>query len=114
MGTRYSRRAVDGTIEYHDNKESLIRAEHSDNSQARAGLFGLIGLLIGATLTYVAFHKLGGMELPKWIRFTGILLGAGTGAFALARFADLLWNLILTIITIAIVFGIGAAIWRAV
>ncbi len=114
MSTRYSRRAANGTIEYHDNKESLIRAEHDENSEARAGLFGLVGLLVGALLTYVAFSKLGGMEWPKWIRFTGIILGAVTGAYALAKYADLIWNLILTAIMVAIVFGIGAAIWKAV
>lgn len=51
MGTRFGRRAADGTYEYHDSKESLVAAERRDNSDARAGLFGLIGLLVGGVLT---------------------------------------------------------------
>lgn len=32
MGTRFGRRAADGTYEYHDSKESLVAAERRDNS----------------------------------------------------------------------------------
>jgi hypothetical protein len=42
--------------------------------------FNLIGLLIGGVLAYVAFLKLGGMGLPKWMRFAGVIAGAGMGA----------------------------------
>lgn len=45
MGTRFGRRAADGTFEYHDSRESLVAAKRSENSDARAGLFGFIGLL---------------------------------------------------------------------
>ena len=57
MATRYGRRAADGTFEYHDSRESMIVAEGRENSDARAGLFGLIGLLVGGVLTYVALLK---------------------------------------------------------
>jgi hypothetical protein len=57
MGTRFGRRAADGTSEYHDSKESLVAAERRDNSDARAGLFGLIGLLVGGVLTYVSCSR---------------------------------------------------------
>ncbi|MCU6496640.1 hypothetical protein LPN04_02395 [Rugamonas sp. A1-17] len=114
MPTRYGRHAADGTTEYHDSKESLIQAERRENREARAGLFGFIGLLIGGVLTYVAFVKLGGMALPKWIRFTGVIVGAGMSAYVFAKLSNLLWNLILMAILAAIVFGIGSAIWRAV
>ena len=113
MGTRYGRRAADGITEYHDDKDSLIAAERRENSEVRAGLFGLIGLLIGGVLAYVAFLKLGGMGLPKWMRFAGVTAGAGMGALTLAKLADLIWNVILTIIAAAVVYGIGAAIWKA-
>ena len=53
MATRFGRRAADGTFEYHDSRESMIAAEGRENSDARAGLFGLIGLLVGGVLTYV-------------------------------------------------------------
>ncbi len=114
MGTRYGRHAADGTTEYHDSKESLIQSERRENREARAGLFGFLGLLIGGVLAYVAFHKLGGMALPKWIRFAGVILGAGLGAYALAKLSNLIWNLILIAILVAVVFGIGSLIWRTV
>lgn len=46
MATRFDRRAADGSFEYHDSKESLAASERRENSDARAGLFGLIGLLM--------------------------------------------------------------------
>ena len=45
MATRFGRRAADGTFEYRDSRESMIAAEGRENSDARAGLFGLIGVV---------------------------------------------------------------------
>ena len=57
MATRFGRRAADGTFEYHDSRESMIVAEGRENNDARAGLFGLIGLLVGGVLTLdLGFH----------------------------------------------------------
>ena len=67
MATRYGRRAADGTIEYHDTKEALVAAEGRENSEARAGLFGLIGLLVGGVLTYIVLIKVG----TDWPLLTG-------------------------------------------
>ena len=67
MATRFGRRAADGTFEYHDSRESMIAAEGRENSDARAGLFGLIGLLVGGVLyavlatlkiQYLGFHPI--------------------------------------------------------
>lgn len=114
MGTRFGRRAADGTYEYHDSKESLVAAERRENSETRGGLFGLIGVLIGGVFTYVALLKFGGTEWPKWLRFSLIIAGAGVAGFMLAKFADLIWNIILTLLLIAVIYGVGSAIWRAV
>ncbi len=114
MTTRYSRRAADGTTEYHDRKETLIEADRRENSEDRAGLFGFVGLLLGGILAYTAFHKLGGMDLPKWFRFSGVVVGAGVGAIILAKLADFIWGLIMTLILLGIIYGIGALIWRTV
>ena len=110
MSTRFGRRAADGTFEYHGSKESLIAAQRRENSETRSGLFGLIGLLVGGVLTYVALLKFG-MEWPKWLRFGLVITGGGTLAYVLAKFADILWQIILTLILLAVVWGIGSWIW---
>lgn len=99
--------------EYHDSKESLVAAERRDNSDARAGLFGLIGLLVGGVLTYVSLLKVG-MDWPKWLRFGLVIVGGGGLAYVLAKFADLLWNIILTLVLLAVLWGIGSWLWKAV
>lgn len=112
MGTRFGRRAADGTFEYHDSKESLIAAERRDNSDARSGFFGLIGLLVGGVLTYVALLKVG-MHLPKWLRFGLVIIGGGGLAYVLAKFADLIWNIILSLVLLAVLWGLGAWLWKS-
>jgi hypothetical protein len=100
MGTRFGRRAADGTYEYHDSKESLVAAERRDSSDARSGLFGLIGLLVGGVLTYIVLIKVG-TDWPKWLRFGLVIAGAGGLAYVLAKFADLIWNIILSLVLLA-------------
>src|SRR6218665_2621324 len=101
MGTRFGRRAADGTFEYHDNKESLVAAERRDSSDARSGLFGLIRPLVGGVLTYIVLIKVG-TEWPKWLRFGLVIAGAGGLAYILAKFADLIWNIILSLVLLAV------------
>lgn len=113
MGTRFGRRAADGTFEYHDSRESLVAAKRRESSDARSGLFGLIGLLVGGVLTYVALLKLG-TDWPKWLRFGLVIAGAGGLAYVLAKFADLIWNIILSLVLLAVLWGIGSWIWKAV
>ena len=113
MGTRFGRRAADGTFEYHDSHESLVAAKRSENSDARAGLFGFIGLLIGGVLTYIALLKLG-TDWPKWLRFGLVVVGAGGSAYVLAKLADLICNIILTLVLLGVLYGIGSLIWKAV
>jgi len=44
----------------------------------------------------------------------GVIFGAGMNAFVFAKLSSLLWNLIVADILLAIVFGIGSIVWRAV
>jgi hypothetical protein len=110
---RFGRRAADGTYEYHDNKDSVVAAERREDSESRAGIFGLIGLLVGGVLTYVVLLKLG-TAWPKWLRFALVVVGAGGTSYVLAKLADLIWNIILAVVLLAIVYGIGVLIWKAV
>ena len=43
-----------------------------------------------------------------------VIAGGGTLAYVLAKFADLIWNIILTIVLLAVLWGIGSMIWKAV
>lgn len=113
MSTRFGRRAADGTFEYHGSRESLLAAERQENSEARAGLFGLMGLLIGGVLSYVALLKVG-MDWPKWLRFAFVIAGGGMFAYVLARFADLIWGILMSLLLVAALWGVGALIWRLV
>ena len=92
----------------------MIRAEQQENRDAHAALFALIGLLTGGVATYVMLLKMGGMDWPKWLRFTSIIIGATAGSYILAKLSDLLVKLILLTIVVFVVLGIGTAIWRAV
>jgi hypothetical protein len=113
MGTRYGRRADDGTMEYHDSKESLLRAAQLETSSSNAALFGIIGFLTGGVAVYVLMLKTGLMDWPKWIRFTAIIAGSGAGAYVLAKLADMIVKVIVILIAITIVLGIGHALWQA-
>jgi hypothetical protein len=106
MGTRFGRRAADGTYEYHDSKESLVAAERRDNSDARAGLFGLIAA--GRRRADLRLLLKVGMDWPKWLRFGLVIVGGGGLAHVLAKFADLIWNIILTLVLLAVLWGIGS------
>lgn len=112
MGTRYGRRAADGTFEYHDTKEELFSAEAKEDSDFLSAVFGFIGLLIGGAITYGLLAKYGGDTWPKAARFGLILLGAGGMAYLLAKFSDFLMSLIGLSIFGGIVWGIGALIWK--
>ncbi|MGJ7509761.1 hypothetical protein [Variovorax sp. GT1P44] len=54
------------------------------------------------------------MEWPKWLRFGLVLAGATIACCALAKFADLICNIIGAVVLMAIVYGIGALIWKVI
>ena len=45
---------------------------------------------------------------------TVVIAGGGTLAYVLAKFADIIWQIILTLILLAVVWGIGSWIWGLV
>jgi uncharacterized membrane protein YfcA len=114
METCYGRHADDGTMEYHDSKESLLRATQLETSSSNAALFGIIGFITGGVAVYVLMLKTGLMDWPKCIQFiAGSRAGAGAGAYVLAKLADMIMKAIVILIAITIVLGIGHAVWQA-
>jgi hypothetical protein len=129
MGTRFGRRTAGGTYEYHDSEASLRASEDAEAREiARTQhmpLFGTIGLLLGGILTHAALSKLGAHLppsvadwAPQWLakacRFVLVIAGAGTGAWLLARSAQLIWATILALFAAGIVCAIGALLWKVV
>lgn len=90
-----------------------MAAKRSEDSDTRAGLFGLIGLLVGGMLTYIVLIKVGA-DWPKWLRFGLVVVGASGSAYVLAKLADLIWNIIVTLVLLGVLYGIGSLIWQAV
>ncbi|MCW5322251.1 hypothetical protein D5039_14150 [Verminephrobacter aporrectodeae subsp. tuberculatae] len=108
MGTRFSRRAADGTVEHYDDKEALEAAQKKE----RSGWYGFFGLLIGGVLTYYALSRFGA-DWPKWLRFGLVVVGSGGMAYVLTKLGDVILFLFFAFVMLCILFGIGAAIWES-
>jgi len=81
MGTRYGRRATDGTTEYYDSKAELVAAADREAAARAANIFTVIGVVVGGVLAYHFLHRTGASLWPKSIRF--LLLGGAAVAFGL-------------------------------
>lgn len=43
-----------------------------------------------------------------------MVVGASGSAYVLAKLADLIWNIIVTLVLLGVLYGIGSLIWQAV
>jgi len=112
MGTRFGRRAADGTTEYYDSRQQLDAAEIREQQEGLTNAFGLIGLLIGGCLSYALTYMLAGALWLKIFRFSAVILGAGLTSYVLARFANVITTAFAYVVAIAIFFGIASLIWH--
>jgi hypothetical protein len=112
MTTRYSRRLADGTFEHHNSRASLDAARERESETDRAGLFGLIGVLVGGVLSYFFVHKWG-VDWPKWLKFASVFVAAGVSYHVLSKLANWIWDGIRLLFLIGIVYGLGLLIWQA-
>ncbi|WP_227817567.1 hypothetical protein [Nitrogeniibacter aestuarii] len=112
MAVRYSRRANDGTTEYHDSRESLYAAQQREALASKRHFYWFVGLIVGGALSYVASLKFGA-EWPKWGRFLLVILGAGATGKLLAMLTPVLSFMIRLSVSAAFLIGIGWLIWLA-
>lgn len=113
MARRYSRRRVDGIVEYSESLDELEASAVREGEQALRGTYRLIGLLLGAAGTYVLL-KLYGADWPKITRFIALLVGACSGAFVFARLAVALRMMLSIAVAVAVLGGIGYLVWKMV
>ena len=113
MARRYSRRRVDGIVEYSESLGELEASAVHEDEQALRGTFRLIGLLLGAAATY-GLVKLYGADWPKLVRFIAVLVGACSVAFVFGRLAIALRMMLSIAIAVAALGGIGYLVWKMV
>lgn len=113
MARRFSRRRVDGIVEYSESLDELEASAVREDEQTLRGAFRMIGLVLGAAGTY-GLVKLYGADWPKLVRFTAVLIGASSVAFVFARLAVALRMMLSTAIAVAALGGIGYLVWKLV
>ena len=112
MARRYSRRRVDGIVEYSESLEEIEASAAREDEESLRGRWALIGLLPGAVATY-GLVKLHAPDWPKIIRFIVVFVGACSSAFIFARLAVALRMVFAIAIAMGILGGIGYLVWKA-
>jgi hypothetical protein len=113
MARRFSRRRVEGIVEYSESLDELEASAVREDEQALRGTFRLIGLLLGAAGTY-GLVKLYGADWPKLVRFIAVLVGACSVAFVFARLAVALRMMLSVAVALVVLGGIGYLVWKMV
>ena len=91
MAKRFGRRALNGTMEYYDNRDECLAAQRRELADIRMVFFGIIGLIAGGILTYALLRW---MHVDaRLIRFGTIIVGAWLGCILGASLSALLWRM---------------------
>ncbi len=112
MGTRYGRRARDGTTEYYDSKTELVAAANREAAARMANIFTVVGVIVGGVLAYHLLHRTGALGWPKAIRF--IFLGGSAVVSGLVL--RVLGRYVLMLLTVLLVgsllLNLGRWLWH--
>ncbi len=87
---RYSWVKDDGHVEHFDSKEEMEAAKRQDSNEVAGCILAVVGFVGGGLVSYVLLKHFGGMDWPKWARFTWVATGAVSTAYVLARLAGLI------------------------
>lgn len=112
MGTRYGRRAHDGTTEYYDSKEELVVAADREVLARMANFFTVVGLLVGGLVAYYFLHRNGAMAWPKPVRVLVIVGSAASSALLLRTIGRYLFMLAAVLFLVGLSFTIGRWLWH--
>ena len=96
-----------------EQRIGVLLAPRQRQKVCRRGGNGQVRLLVGGVLTYVGLLKVGA-DWPKWLRFSLVIAGGGGLAYILAKFADIIWGILMSLLLLAILWGVGSWIWKAV
>jgi hypothetical protein len=112
MGTRYGRRASDGTTEYYDSKAALVAAANRESAARTANFFALIGIAVGGAVGYYLLHHTSAIAWPKAARATILLAAAIGGALFLRAVGRCLLLLVALLFMIGVLMMIEKWFWH--
>ncbi|HEX7893880.1 MAG TPA: hypothetical protein VF447_06795 [Terriglobales bacterium] len=112
MGTRYGRRAGDGTTEYYDSKAALVAAANRESAARMANFFALIGLVAGGAIAYYFLHHTSALAWPKAVRALILVASVAVGAFLLRVMGRYLLMLFALLFLIGTLMSVGKWIWH--
>ena len=120
MGTRYSKRQADGTVEYYDSREEMEKSNQSSETSFRDiliiissqfnPLLAFFGFLIGGSSTLWLLSNID--TWPTWIRFLTVLASASAIGYITGKIGNALFFLVIAISFIAVIGGLGAFVWH--
>ena len=112
MGTRYGRRARDGTTEYYDSKDALVAAAEREEAARMANFFTAIGLLAGGVAAYYLLHRTGAAMWPKPGRVFVVVGSAVGSALLLRTVGRYLIMLVVMLLLVGLLLTIGRWLWQ--
>ena len=112
MAKRFGRRALNGTMEYYDNRDECLAAQRRELAGIRMVFFGIIGAIAGGILAY---------SLLRWmhvdsrlIRLIAVIVGAWLGGIIGANLSALLWTILKWTLILMAIIVIGLLIFLIV
>ncbi|CAB3727467.1 hypothetical protein [Trinickia soli] len=112
MGTRYGRRAHDGTTEYYDSKKELVAAADREVLARMANFFTVIGLVAGGVISYHFLHHSSAVAWPKLARAL-VIAGSSVGAALLLRtVGKYLFMLTVVLLLGSLLLVVGRWLWH--
>lgn len=118
MATRYSKRQIDGSVEYYNSRDEMEAANPSASygeilkiiSSSFNPFLAFAGFVItGVAALWFASH-IG--ESPTWVRFIAVLCVALIGGFLSGKFGNALLLLAVLLIGAGIAYSLGYAVWH--